>query len=80
MPAIVRNAGTDSDESSQSMRDALLIIIAPTMINAGAVIGKVIPDHADQRAEEQRDEKQRAATTAVRPVRPPADTPAALSI
>ena len=80
IPIIVRKAGIDSDESSHSMRDGVAHHHRAHDDQRGRGDGQVVADHADERAEKQRDEEQRPATTAVRPVRPPADTPAALSM
>ena len=78
MATRVRKAGIATDGSAQSMSARGAIIIAPTRIRAGAVAAAGIAwaSGAANRATR----NNRPTTTAVRPVRPPAETPDALSI
>ena len=74
---MVRNAGMDSEKSSSSISLMGLSIIKPTMTSAAVVAaeGMWVKMGAKNRAMA----KQQTVVKAVRPVRPPAPTPAALS-
>ena len=77
MKIAAKKAGIASSSSvhTTSLKDASIII--PTAINAGAVAA--IGTMPTIGAAKILSRKQRAVTTAVKPVRPPASIPAALS-
>ena len=76
--SIVRNAGTAIIGSVQAISAAFVIIMLPTRINAGAVAAEGITPTSGATNRAARNSS--PVTIAVTPLRPPAATPAELSI
>lgn len=77
MPSIVRNAGSAISGSPHAISDTVVIIILPTIINAGAVAEEgIAPANG---ATNKATANNKPVTIAVTPDLPPAATPAELS-
>src|SRR5690606_32458177 len=72
----VKNAGTASDKSFQSISRKLPDIRTPTMISAGEVIAATEAKDSTRGKKKRATRNQPAVVTAVKPVLPPAATPA----